>query len=383
MGSVVLGKLETRPPFLSSSNYSRDLPSRSSREMSRRNSPTSVKDAETTFAEGFIFLCNDETQDECFSRWLFGSPHRAIDDMERSIGRGTKLFLLNISSRCIYGPYYAAAKPQLQIKHNAFRSRFPAQVPVRPYGRDQEMDARQLSWKPKSGALSANRMKELLVLWNKVAESSTATPAVVENLKNTFATKPSPSRTTTPNATTDLNARMNGTSASATKASWADDCESESDGGDSEEATPSSFTTAASEEAGEPNQSQGGSLALKMEAIAKAVRQRQADLQVESAVLGEIRTEMNQLAVLERNALEPVERQLNETDGSIAELVREFERVTLEFKQRKENLRNKRALLMDEMETMKRGAKKEKEEKMEMVIKKLQEEGITLPKAEL
>ena len=122
---------------------------------------------------------------------------------------------------------------------------------------------------------------------------------------------------------------------------------------------------------------------MKMEAIAKAVRQRQADLQVESAVLGEIRTEMNQLAVLERNALEPVERQLNETDGSIAELDREFERVTLEFKQRKENLRNKRALLMDEMETMKRGAKKEKEEKMEMVIKKLQEEGITLPKAEL
>lgn len=332
-------------------------------------SPKSVS-TEKTYAQGFIFLCSDETQEECLALWLFGSPHKAIHDMERNIGRSTKLFLFNVSSRCIYGPYYAAAKPQLQINRTAFGSRFPAQVQVRPYGQDREMDARRLSWKPKSGSLSANHMSELRALWDTVAQPSTQ-PAVVKTEKK-------PSRTT--DVTSDVKARDCTTSAAAPKPSWADDCESESHGGDSEEGTPTSFTTAASTEAGEPSEE---SLALKIEAIVEAVAQRQADLQSESSVLGQIRADMSQLNVSFRLLLEPCEQQVYETDGSIAELDREFERVTKEFKQRKEALREKRALLMDNMEAVTRRAEKERDEKVNAAILTLREEGIALSTAGL
>ena len=95
---------------------------------------------------GFLFICNDQTYDECISRMLFGLPRGKLNEMKRHIkvadGEGappTWLYLFNPQKALLYGVYEAVSEPSLDIDRDAWKKRpnpatgspFPAQVKVR------------------------------------------------------------------------------------------------------------------------------------------------------------------------------------------------------------------------------------------------------------
>jgi hypothetical protein len=70
--------------------------------------------------------------DECLRKRLFGNSQRHWDKNKR-IRPGTPLFLYNLDTGCLYGPFQAASKPRMHLDPYAFlesgRS-YPAQVEV-------------------------------------------------------------------------------------------------------------------------------------------------------------------------------------------------------------------------------------------------------------
>ncbi|MBN2334105.1 hypothetical protein JXL21_01000 [Candidatus Bathyarchaeota archaeon] len=80
----------------------------------------------------YLFFCNAETQDECLRKRLFGNSQRHWDKV-RKIKPGTPLFLYNLDTGCLLGPFQAASKPRIHLDPYAFlgsgRS-YPAQVEV-------------------------------------------------------------------------------------------------------------------------------------------------------------------------------------------------------------------------------------------------------------
>jgi len=80
----------------------------------------------------FSFLLQLGIMDECFLKRLFGNSQRHWDHV-RKIRPGTPLFLYNLDTVCLHGPFEAASKPQIHLNPYAFlglgRS-YPAQVEV-------------------------------------------------------------------------------------------------------------------------------------------------------------------------------------------------------------------------------------------------------------
>ncbi|MCK4318895.1 hypothetical protein KAW53_09040 [Candidatus Bathyarchaeota archaeon] len=80
----------------------------------------------------YLFFCNDLTQDECLRKRLFGNSQRHWDQVKK-IRAGTPLFLYNLDTGCLLGPFKAASKPRIHLDPYAFiesgRS-YPAQVEV-------------------------------------------------------------------------------------------------------------------------------------------------------------------------------------------------------------------------------------------------------------
>ena len=86
---------------------------------------------------GFVFMCNKKTEKEVFDRQLFGLPRKVFGSMQRDIGPGTLLFLLNFQTRVVIGVFRPRGKAQLNIVPEAWknigRQRFPAQVRFENY----------------------------------------------------------------------------------------------------------------------------------------------------------------------------------------------------------------------------------------------------------
>jgi len=87
------------------------------------------------FTDGFIFICNDLTADECFSNALFGAPRSGWSQVSE-ISDTTAIFLLKRcrnQSPIMYGVFIPHGRPKLNINPSAWKGKFPSQVRVRYY----------------------------------------------------------------------------------------------------------------------------------------------------------------------------------------------------------------------------------------------------------
>ena len=76
------------------------------------------------------FVCKKDTEAECFGRMLFGDTRSFWNEI-RDVRRGDVLFLYNLETDVLFGPFIADSDGQLNIEPDAWGSRFPAQVRVR------------------------------------------------------------------------------------------------------------------------------------------------------------------------------------------------------------------------------------------------------------
>ena len=79
--------------------------------------------------KGFIAVCRNDTERECFDRMLFGSVMRYWDSVEE-VQKGDVGFLLNLDTDVLYGVFRAESDGTKNIIPEAWGSRFPAQVRV-------------------------------------------------------------------------------------------------------------------------------------------------------------------------------------------------------------------------------------------------------------
>ena len=85
-------------------------------------------------SSGFVFLCNEETEQEVKRLKLFGSPAKEIVRLRKNIQADTSLFLWNFHSNTLCGVFSATSLPGLDLVPSAFGGKFPAQVRVEPKG---------------------------------------------------------------------------------------------------------------------------------------------------------------------------------------------------------------------------------------------------------
>ena len=69
---------------------------------------------------GFLFMASGKTFGECMSRSLLGESARNLRAMQDAIKPKTPLFLLHFTKRILYGPFYAAAPPALDLEPDAW-----------------------------------------------------------------------------------------------------------------------------------------------------------------------------------------------------------------------------------------------------------------------
>lgn len=84
--------------------------------------------------QGHIFACTSKTEKECFDRMLFGT-NRLHGDRVLRVKKGDALFLLNIDTDTIYGPFTAASDGRKDISPEAWKGRYPYQVNVEKNGK--------------------------------------------------------------------------------------------------------------------------------------------------------------------------------------------------------------------------------------------------------
>ena len=92
----------------------------------------------TEFEKCFIMLCKKETEKECLERNLFGDKEWRLQYL-KEIKTGDIGFLLNLSKNELIGIFKARSVPQLNIEHDAWNGKFPAQVRVEPIGKTQRI----------------------------------------------------------------------------------------------------------------------------------------------------------------------------------------------------------------------------------------------------
>ena len=87
---------------------------------------------------GRFFACTDKTEQECFDRMLFGAgkPH---GDGVLQIKRGDFLFLINMDSDTLKGPYIAESGGAKDLVPDAWRGKYPYQVRISKNGEVHEI----------------------------------------------------------------------------------------------------------------------------------------------------------------------------------------------------------------------------------------------------
>ena len=75
---------------------------------------------------GYIFCCNNVTEEECLQRGLFGGPSERNEHEE--IVPCMPLFLYNTDDRQLSGPFMAESSIQYNPKSKAWQGQFPYQV---------------------------------------------------------------------------------------------------------------------------------------------------------------------------------------------------------------------------------------------------------------
>lgn len=90
----------------------------------------------THVAKGYVFVCTDKSEAECFERSLFGTSNLNADHV-MEIEPGDTLFLLNIQSDRLYGPFTATTKGLFNVVPDAWSGRYPYQVQFGPISKSE------------------------------------------------------------------------------------------------------------------------------------------------------------------------------------------------------------------------------------------------------
>ncbi|MCW4050582.1 MAG: hypothetical protein NWE89_12700 [Candidatus Bathyarchaeota archaeon] len=79
----------------------------------------------------YLFYCTNKTTDECLEKGLFGNSKQHWDKVKK-IKIGDPVFLYNLSTGCLIGPFRASSRPKIHLDPYAFlkKGNFPAQVEV-------------------------------------------------------------------------------------------------------------------------------------------------------------------------------------------------------------------------------------------------------------
>ena len=80
----------------------------------------------------YIFYCNDKTEQESFQKGVFGNVYKHWNTVKK-IKQGSPIFLINLNTGTLYGPFNAVGKPQLYLDPYVFVEsgrNYPAQVEV-------------------------------------------------------------------------------------------------------------------------------------------------------------------------------------------------------------------------------------------------------------
>ncbi|GLI52888.1 DNA methyltransferase [Thermodesulfovibrio yellowstonii] len=80
-----------------------------------------------------IFACTNKSEKECLSRKLFGT-NSIYGEKVFSIKKGDLLFLLNIDTDILYGPFIAESDGSKNIEPDAWNGRYPYQVKISENG---------------------------------------------------------------------------------------------------------------------------------------------------------------------------------------------------------------------------------------------------------
>jgi len=87
------------------------------------------------FTDGYIFMCNDSTVEECFSNAIFGAPRCGWRHVSE-ISATTAIFLLRRSRNenpIMYGLFVPNSRPELDINPLIWKGKYPSQVRVKYY----------------------------------------------------------------------------------------------------------------------------------------------------------------------------------------------------------------------------------------------------------
>ena len=90
------------------------------------------------FERCFIMLCNDQTEEECLERNLFGDKAKRFEYYDE-VRPGDIGFLLNVSNDELIGIFRACCEAQLHIEPDAWNGKFAAQVRVELIGKLQRI----------------------------------------------------------------------------------------------------------------------------------------------------------------------------------------------------------------------------------------------------
>jgi len=113
---------------------------------------------------GYVFICSNGTTREIAQKKLFGSPDRELQNMQKYIKPDTQLFLLNMETLKLLGPFAPASKPEWGIVKGAFGNRFNSQVRALPTANLMEA---QMEKKIPSGYKDAAGMRLIKSLMDK------------------------------------------------------------------------------------------------------------------------------------------------------------------------------------------------------------------------
>ncbi len=78
---------------------------------------------------GYIFLCNEHTKQEVFSRQLMGTTRTMAQQMP--VKKGDILFLYDYTNEELHGIFSAEEDAQLDWAPDAWKGKYPWQVPFR------------------------------------------------------------------------------------------------------------------------------------------------------------------------------------------------------------------------------------------------------------
>jgi len=82
-----------------------------------------MKDA----TRGYIFRCSNTTEKECFRRLLLGETE-SFETIVKKIRNGDYLFLFNVSTEKLHGPFFATSSGAKNLVKDAWGGKFPWQV---------------------------------------------------------------------------------------------------------------------------------------------------------------------------------------------------------------------------------------------------------------